>query len=143
MRKIFSLFAVLLITVYTTCGLAVCDDRVNETCALKLNGIPLRSDVAEGVLLRINSDYKHKGIKAYDNIQNKDILLTKIEKDMDITIVGSKFLSDLSNLYKNGLGKDGNACRDNEDEICVRDKAGKVGIHINKNDSVVSYLGVR
>jgi hypothetical protein len=37
---------VLLISAYT-CGLAVCDDRVSETYTVKLNAIPLRSDVAE------------------------------------------------------------------------------------------------
>ncbi|MDR2251378.1 MAG: hypothetical protein LBD98_00875 [Endomicrobium sp.] len=142
MRKILGLFAVLLISVYA-CRLAVCDDRVNETYTLKLNGIPLRSDVAEGILLRINDDYKRKGIKAYDNVQNKDILLTEMEKNMDITIGGNELLSNLSNLYENILDKERTYCRGNKDEICIQDKAKKMDIHINKNDRVVSYLTVR
>jgi hypothetical protein len=148
MRKILGLFAVLLITVHT-CGLAVGDDRVSETYTVRLNNIPFRSDVAEGVLLRINSDYKRKGIKAHDNMQNKNILLTKIEKNTDITIEDSELLAELSGLYTNRLNTNMNTHRNTQWEKCVGrnlefNKGEKaIEICIDNAANKVSYLLIR
>jgi hypothetical protein len=145
MRKILGLFTVLLINAYA-CGLAVCDDSVSETYTVRLNGIPFRSDVAEGILLRINSDYKHKGIRAFDKIQNKNISLTKIEKNMNITIEDSELLAELSDLYTNRLNTNMNTHRNTQWEKCVGrnlefNKGEKtIEMCIDTDDNKVSYL---
>jgi hypothetical protein len=136
-----AVFVVLLVTAYS--GIAVGNNYVEELYSVKINNIPLRRDVAEGILLRINGNYKHEGITSYSNVQRTNIRLTKIEKGMDINIENSGLLSDLSNLYKNGFDEEGNACRE-----CTLDSKtfngktrGRIRIDINDN-GVVSYLEV-
>jgi hypothetical protein len=136
-----TVFAVLLVTTYS--GIAVGNNYVEELYTVKINNIPIRRDVAEGVLFRINDNYKHEGIMSYSNTQRTSILLTKIEKDMDIIIEGSGLLSDLSNLYESSFDKEGNACRECTMDNKIFNGKTKRRIRIDINDSgVVSYLAV-
>ena len=70
-----AVFVVLLVTAYS--GIAVGNNYVEELYSVKINNIPLRRDVAEGVLLRINGNYKHEGITSYSNVQSECTLDSK------------------------------------------------------------------
>jgi hypothetical protein len=125
-----AMFVILLITTYS--GIAIGDNIVEELYTVKINGVPIRRDVAENVLLRVNSNYNREGINVCNNnAQKANIQLKKIEKDTDINIEGNMFLSDLSNLYKSGL-------KDNKE---FKEKTRRIKIDKN-NGGVVSYLVV-
>jgi hypothetical protein len=131
-------FVILLITAYS--GIAIGANLVEDLYTVKINSVPIRRDVAEGILLRINSNYKDEGISVRSN--NGTNILKKIERNIDISIEDNKLLSDLSNLYKSGLDKGRNVCRecvlDNND---FKEKTRRIQIRTNK-DGVVSYLAV-
>jgi hypothetical protein len=129
-----TVFVVLLITTYS--GIAIGDNRIEELYTVKINGIPVRRDVAEGILLQINSNYKREGIDIRNNnAQKTNIQLKKIEKDMDIIIEGSGLLSALSNLYEKGNA----CCKCTLENKIFNEKT--IRIDINDN-GVVSYLAV-
>jgi hypothetical protein len=137
-----TVFVVLLITAYS--GIAIGDNCVEELYTVKINGIPFRRDVAENVLLRINSNYKREGIMSYNNTQKTNIQLKKIEKGMNISIGDSNLLLDLSNLYESR----GSECGDISGECMLESKKiekfkGKMRrIEMNISNGVVSYLVV-
>ncbi|MDR2811769.1 MAG: hypothetical protein LBB06_01515 [Endomicrobium sp.] len=123
-------------------GLAICGERgVGELYTVKINEIPFRRDVAAGVLLRINCNYASEGIRAYDNVKKVDILLTEIEKNMDISIEGCKLLSKLSDLYKNRFDKNMIIHHNTTKTSCVHNEREAADICIDKvNDRVSFYL---
>jgi hypothetical protein len=131
-----SVFVVLLITIYS--GIAIGDNWIEDLYTVKINSVPIRRDVAEGILLRINSDYKRKGINVYNNTQKVNTQLKKIERGMDISIRGSKLLSDLSNLYEGRHEK----CRNVHYECMLDNKKFKeepIRIQIGINDKGVVF----
>ncbi|MDR2811738.1 MAG: hypothetical protein LBB06_01345 [Endomicrobium sp.] len=134
-----TVFIVLLIAAYS--GIAIGDNLVEELYTVTINGIPLRRDAAENVLLRINGNYKREGINARNNTQETGIQLKKIEKGMDISIEDSGLLSDLSNLYENRGGECGSVS--GECTLDNKEFKGKTRrIRMDISNGVVSSLAV-
>jgi hypothetical protein len=141
--KLSCRYVVLLVALLTVCsGLAVCGARgIGEIYTVKLNGVPFRNDVAEGILLDIKSDYKQKGMEVYDNTQKTNVLLAKIERNTDIRIEVSKLLSKLADLYKNRFDKDMVTWRNTTKMSCLHNEMKAADICIDRDDDrISSYL---
>lgn len=81
-------------------SVATGDNHVVERYPVKINGIPFSNNVATNILFFYNYN-NGNGIRAYDNVQKKEFMLSKIEENMDVSIRDNELLSVVSDLYKN------------------------------------------
>jgi hypothetical protein len=105
MKFINSFYTITLVSLLVIAygSVATGDNHVVERYPVKINGISFSNNVATNILFFYNYDKSSTGtgIRAYDNIQKKEFMLSKIEENMDVSIRDNELLSVVSDLYKN------------------------------------------
>jgi hypothetical protein len=86
--------------VITCSNLVIASDRKVKVYTVEINDIPFCNDIAEIIILHITNGGRNS-IKAYDNRQNTDILLSHVAENMNVSIRDNELLSGVSDLYKN------------------------------------------
>lgn len=140
-NNIIRFFLCILFSGYISCVIG--DETVREQYAVKINDISMSRDVAESIL-RIISKNNEIGVVAYDNVKNTSIVLSVVEKNMDVRI-DDVFVAKILKLYNNCLDENTLASFVSEDRKCVLYKfedGSKINMCIDKKDKTIIVLGI-
>lgn len=124
-------------------SLAIGDDTVREQYTVKINSISMTRDVAESIL-RIISNNNRISVVAYDNVKNTSIVLSVVEKNMDVCI-DDVFVAKILKLYNNCLDENTSALFVSKDRKCMLYKfedGSKINMCIDKKDKTIIVLGI-
>ena len=96
----FYTITLVLLLVIVHSSIAIGDNHVIERYTVKINGISFSNNVATNILFYITNGNAN-AIKAYDNVQKKEFMLSKLEENMDVSIHDNGLLSAILDLHKN------------------------------------------
>jgi len=93
-------FFIVVLMGYASCSIGGTEVRP-AGYIVKINNMRMHSDHAKSIFSYISD--AEKIVNAYDNVKEESVLLSEVEKNMDITIDNDDFMATISKLYNNCL----------------------------------------
>jgi hypothetical protein len=141
-NNVLRIFLCILFSSYVSCAIGG-ETALREQYTVKINDIPMTRDSAESILGYISKNNSIE-VVAHDNVKNANVLLSVVEKNMDVRIEDI-FVAKIVELYNICLNENTPALFASEDRKCVLYKLegrGRINMCIDKKNKTIIVLGI-